>query len=99
MLYLFVSDGCSCFPDGNWLECCNQHDKLYQQGGSPIQRKSADIGLLCCVAGKGHPIIAFIMYLGVRVAGLSWLPTPFRWGFGIGKHHRNGTKGRNSNNA
>jgi hypothetical protein len=22
------------------------------------------------------------MWLGVRIGGVSWLPTPFRWGFG-----------------
>jgi len=25
----FKSDGCSCWPDGDWLECCVKHDLLY----------------------------------------------------------------------
>ena len=39
-------------------------------------------GLRDCVRGKGHKYLAPLMYLAVRVGGVSWLPTPFRWGFG-----------------
>jgi hypothetical protein len=45
----------------------------------------ADVKLYRCVrAKKGfhHKIIAPIMFIGVRIGGVSWLPTPFRWGFG-----------------
>lgn len=78
----FKSDGCSCWPDNEWIECCVEHDAIYWMGGSREARKQADIALKVCVSQKGHPIIANIMYYGVRVGGVYWLPTPFRWGFG-----------------
>jgi hypothetical protein len=78
----FESDGCSLWPDGNWLECCVQHDLSYWQGGTREARKDADLQLRNCVSAKGHPIISRIMFLGVRIGGVWWLPTPFRWGFG-----------------
>jgi len=63
-------------------DCCLEHDKAYWKGGTWRERKKADIELMRCVALKGHPVTAFIMYIGVRIGGLSILPTPFRWGFG-----------------
>jgi hypothetical protein len=78
----FKSDGCSFFFNGNWKKCCIEHDKKYWKGGTRTERKKADIELMKCVLLNGHPFIAFIMYVGVRIGGLSILPTPFRWGFG-----------------
>jgi hypothetical protein len=78
----FKSDGCSCFPDGNWVECCIRHDLAYWAGGTGKERLDADRELEKCVSEKGYPITAFFMYYGVRVGGVWWLPTPFRWGFG-----------------
>ncbi len=78
----FKSDGCSCWPDGEWLECCVEHDVLYWLGGSREERKQADINLQKCVRQKGHPITGKIMYYGARIGGVYWLPTSFRWGFG-----------------
>jgi hypothetical protein len=51
-------------------------------GGTREERKQADLALEKCVSQKGHPYIGKIMYYGVRVGGVYWLPTPFRWGFG-----------------
>lgn len=84
----FKSDGCSLFPDGNYRNCCVEHDKVYYFGGTKKERKAADRQLRACVRAKGHRFLAPIMYLGVRIGGVAWLPTPFRWGFG----NKNGSK-------
>lgn len=78
----FKSDGCSCWPDYEWLDCCVKHDAIYWMGGTREERKIADINLQQCVSQKGHRIIGKIMYYGVRAGGVYWLPTPYRWGFG-----------------
>lgn len=87
----FKSDGCSLFPDGDYCDCCVEHDKKYYFGGSFRERRQADISLYKCVRRKKgfhHKIIAPLMYLGVRIGGVSWLPTPFRWGFGNTKKNK-----------
>ncbi len=78
----FKSDGCSCWPDYKWVECCVEHDASYWMGGTSKERREADIALRKCVSQKGYPITGRIMYYGVRLGGVYWLPTPFRWGFG-----------------
>ncbi len=78
----FKSDGCSFFPDGDYRDCCVEHDKAYYFGGAKAERKAADRQLCDCVRAKGHRLLGPLMYLGVRVGGVAWLPTPFRWGFG-----------------
>lgn len=78
----FVSDRCSLFPDGNYGDCCVEHDKAYFFGGTKNERRAADDRLYECVKGKGRSFIAKIMWVGVRVGGVGFLPTPFRWGFG-----------------
>jgi len=79
----FKSDGCSLFPDGNYRECCVVHDKAYFVGGSLKERREADKDLYKCVRGKGGgKMLASVIYLGVRFGGVSFLRTPFRWGFG-----------------
>ena len=76
----FESDGCSCWPDQDYFDCCYEHDKVYWTGGSPEERMKADQKLRECVAKKGHKITATLMYWGVRVGGHGWLPTSFRVG-------------------
>ncbi len=78
----FVSDGCSCWPDWDYYECCYEHDKVYWWGGTAEERKEADLRLIECVAEKEHRVMPYFMYIGVRIGGHGWLPTPFRWGFG-----------------
>ncbi|MDY6882048.1 MAG: hypothetical protein V2J25_11065 [Desulfatiglans sp.] len=78
----FKTDGCSICPDHDWVECCIEHDLAYWMGGTREERKEADIRLKECVGEKGHVISGHIMYWGVRIGGVWWLPTPFRWGFG-----------------
>lgn len=80
-----MSDGCSLWPDGNYRDCCVAHDGAYFRGGGLGARREADRLLYRCVRSKGrgyNPIIAPLMWIGVRIGGVGWLPTPFRWGFG-----------------
>jgi hypothetical protein len=82
----FRVDGCSVFPDGNWGECCKEHDIAYWCGGSYLDRLWADLRLGGCVAREGWPVVgqalALFMPLGVQAGGMSVLPTWFRWGYG-----------------
>lgn len=78
----FKGDGCSLWPDGDYGDCCLAHDRDYYRGGTKAERKASDKRLRDCVRAKGHKYISRMMYIGVRIGGVSWLPTPFRWGFG-----------------
>jgi hypothetical protein len=81
----FKSDNCSLFPDCDYADCCVEHDLAYFSGGSWKMRWRADKKLFKCVAAKKgfqHKLIAPVMWAGVRVFGVPFLPTPFRWGFG-----------------
>ncbi|MBU0484968.1 MAG: hypothetical protein KKB30_10700 [Proteobacteria bacterium] len=89
----FKSDGCSCWPDNDWLECCIEHDTIYWLGGTSEERKKADLALQECVSQKDHPIMGRVMYYGVRLGAVPWLPTPFRWGFGW-KYPQSGPPGK-----
>jgi hypothetical protein len=100
----FKSDKCSLFPDCDYGDCCVEHDKTYYFGGTSKERWRADKKLYRCVrAKKGfhHKIIAPIMFIGVRIGGVSWLPTPFRWGFGIKKKPKmkNDSQSKNKNKS
>lgn len=59
---------CTFFPDGSWVSCCDAHDINYSEK-SQVTRKSADQKLKMCVENSGHPIIAKIMYAGLRMFG------------------------------
>jgi predicted small secreted protein len=81
----FKSDNCTSFPDGDYADCCFDHDLAYFKGGSWKERWRADKKLYKCVAAKSgfkHKFIAPIMWLGVRAFGVPWIPTSARWGFG-----------------
>ena len=89
----FESDGCSLFPEGNYLECCVKHDEKYFRGGSFKERRAADKELYKCVRAKGNgKFLASMIYIGVRVGGVHFLPTPFRWGFGNKFPHKEPAK-------
>ena len=90
----FVSDGCSCFPEGTpdvpdlWERHCLDHDRTYWQGGTRHERKQADLKLREGIRSEGKPLTANLVYAGVRIGGTPWLPTPWRWGFGWKKFPR-----------
>lgn len=89
MNYPFTSDGCSgqiyrtlFRRPPPWEGCCLDHDKAYHAGGSAEARQVADRELMVCVVRKGHPVVAFFMWLGVRLGGHPLLPMSWRWGYG-----------------
>jgi len=94
----FKSDNCTLFPDGDYADCCEEHDKDYYFGGTNAERKASDARLKQCVASKGkgwkRRLLAKSVYLGVRLGGVQWLPTPFRWGFGNKRPHKSSVKAR-----
>jgi hypothetical protein len=83
----FETDGCSGFADRagdcDWSDCCKAHDHAYWKGGTREERLAADRKLRECVIQQGgSPLLGSLMFTGVRIFGIGWLPTPFRWGFG-----------------
>jgi hypothetical protein len=104
----FTTDGCSGFMSFTWRfvlgwpppweDCCIEHDKAYWRGGDTSLRLKADTELMRCVAAKGHPYWAILMFFAVRIGGPWWLPFPsirinkngtwhfsiseVRWGYG-----------------
>jgi len=82
----FKTDRCTMFPDGDYAECCVEHDKDYYFGGSLAERRDSDKRLRSCVRSKGkgwkRRLLSNAIYFGVRIGGVHFLPTPFRWGFG-----------------
>ena len=79
--YVFTTDGCSRWFDESWVSCCIVHDIMYWCGGSDEDRKEADQIIMEC-ADKKAILMGKIIYSGVRIGGLPWLPTPWRWGYG-----------------
>lgn len=78
----YVSDGCSVAPDLDVGACCEAHDLRYWRGGSCDERRSADAELAACIRARGHPLLAKLYFVGVRIGGAPLWPTPWRWGFG-----------------
>lgn len=86
----FVTDNCTFFPDGNYADCCVQHDREYFAGGSWKQRWRSDKKLFLCIASKPkfyNKLVAPVAWLGVRVGGVSWLNASFSWGFARNKSY------------
>jgi hypothetical protein len=66
-----ASDWCSFWPD-HWITydysaCCEQHDKDYED--DTVSRWDADVALMQCVCKQCKPVMAVIMFLGVRCFG------------------------------
>ena len=72
----FQSSGCNLIPEGNWGECCVDHDKRYREGGWFLARLRADWELMLCMFQNGNPFIAILAFIGERVLGM-WY---FQWG-------------------
>lgn len=80
---VFVTDGCSAWPDGRaYVDCCVEHDLAYWCGGSPDERRAADDAFGRCVAERSSAALGGTMRLGVRLGGHPFFPVPYRWGFG-----------------
>ena len=52
---------CTAFPEGNWHDCCVAHDYAYAEGEN---KWKADAKLTACVAKKGHPLVAAVIWMG-----------------------------------
>ncbi len=78
----FRTDGCTLWPDSDWQACCVEHDMTYWCGGTAEERKAADKAIRECVAETGHPLVGSLMSGVIRVTGLRFFPTPWRWGYG-----------------
>lgn len=93
----FSTDGCTLWPDRAIAECCITHDIAYWCGGSAELRLEADRELGSCAKRSGYwsggPVIR-----GVRMGGVPWLPTSWRWGYGheFGSGYSKPTKPTNS---
>ena len=104
--YPFITDGCSGFMSflwnvftkkaPPWEGFCVAHDFAYWQGGDNSLRLEADAELMRKVS-KEHPYWAVLIFIGVRLGGMWWLPFPsirkvdgkwiwawntVRWGYG-----------------
>ena len=85
----FQSDGCSLWFDSwdgtDYYPFCFLHDLKYWAGtdeDEAIERLVADAELMIAVAKAGDPVMAQIMFKGVRLGGTSALRRSFSWGFG-----------------
>ncbi len=76
------SDGCTFWPDGDYLPCCQAHDKAYAAGGSWLDRLRADWKLAKCVKRAKHLVVAPVMFVGVRVIGSVFWPWHMKWSKG-----------------
>lgn len=65
-----------------WENCCIEHDLAYWRGGYWKDRWDADAQLYICVREGGHPVWAALIWIGVRIGGPPFFPTPWRWGYG-----------------
>jgi len=73
---ILKSDGCSFFPDGDYFSCCEKHDLDYAYSPS---RSHSDLELRKCITRDGHPVLAWIIWLGVRLFGYPfWLLAKYK---------------------
>ena len=82
----FTTDSCSLWFNSafgsDFTDFCIEHDIEYWKGGSPDDRKRADIELRDLV-NEEIPLMGNIMYLGVRILGHPALNAPWSWGYGF----------------
>ena len=55
-----------------WEEACCIHDALYVDGGLLSWRAWADRKLRMDIAATGHPVVAWLYWIGVRVGARRW---------------------------
>jgi hypothetical protein len=77
----FSTDGCTGWVDGSLYDCCVDHDIAHWCGGTEHHRLAADQQFRVC-AEKHSPAQSGLVYYTVRVFGVPWLPTSWRWGYG-----------------
>jgi hypothetical protein len=77
----FTTDGCTLSPDGNWFDCCLEHDFAYWKGGTSEERKAADKKLRECMRAKGYYVLPWVYYYGVRLFGSHFFKSGPMWGY------------------
>ena len=64
---------CACFFDKlfnkDWSECCKAHDDDYESLKDGDSTKPSDVKFLECLKKKSWLLVAYIMYVGVRLFG------------------------------
>ena len=70
-----------------WRECCVVHDRAYYYGGTREEKEAADEALKKCVAQKLDDdsvglLLGSAMEAAVRIGGLPYFSTSYRWGYG-----------------
>lgn len=88
----YRTNGCTGVPDFDWKDCCDQHDRDYQDGGGWFAKFRADWRLAKCIGCKrravgsllrraayavGHVLLGGVYFVGVRVFGSVF----FHWSF------------------
>lgn len=87
----YTSDGCTFFVEGIWGGCCAAHDRDYWHGGSKEKRALSDEAFSQCIMKETHNrAFALAAYGIVRIGGMPYLATPWRWGYGwsFGREYR-----------
>src|SRR5665647_529188 len=86
----FTTDYCTGYFEGTrshpglWKDCCLEHDLYFWAGGSSQERNQADKRLRACVADKGTPIHARLIYWGVKLGSKSPIKIKGKhWGNGL----------------
>lgn len=82
-IHPFQTDQCTFFIEGNWSECCIQHDREYWKGGSLKLRDQSDKKLKDCFDKKGHRILSSLVYWAVHLGHYSPIKSKFKWGWGL----------------
>ncbi len=67
----YTTDGCSGVPDFNFRDCCVQHDYDYAEHHreSEANRTELDAKLRLCIGCRGHKVLAWMYWAGVRSFG------------------------------
>ena len=65
-----IVDYCTWFPDGDYGDCCKNHDKDYE---NPDKNKFiSDIDVVKCVWSRGKKVRAILMGAGLFPFGWIW---------------------------
>ena len=84
----YLTNGCTCAPNGNWREACDKHDVRYSIGGGFTARFRADVLLwwdiwmigarTSPIQAVSHFIVGGVYFAAVRVMG--WRFWCYWWG-------------------
>jgi hypothetical protein len=78
----FQTDQCTFFISGVWDKCCEEHDLFYWIGGTKEQQTEVDKMFLSCLKSETNPLVANLMYLGVRLGHYSPIKHKTSWSWG-----------------